>query len=84
MLLLSPKNFRGTLTKDLNCAKPLHEKCLKAGANGKQILNKFGFWETKTVCLRRAAGASGPPHLFRRQVRLCSACQCSCWHLMEQ
>lgn len=59
MLLLSPKNFRGTLTKDLNCAKPLHEKCLKAGANGKQILNKFGFWETKTVCLRRAAGASG-------------------------
>lgn len=23
-------------------------------------------------------------HLFLRQVLLCSACQCSCWHLMEQ
>lgn len=55
MLLLPPKNFRGTLTKDLNCAKPLHEKCLKAGANGKQILNKFGFWETKTVVSEKSS-----------------------------
>lgn len=26
----------------------------------------------------------GAIHLFLRQVLLCSACQCSCWHLMEQ
>lgn len=27
---------------------------------------------------------AGFVHLFLRQVRLWSACQCSCWHLIEQ